>query len=69
MIKVVDAEIARRPPNGGLGRPEQSMIGIMEELHTDEFSKLFREFSKRESIYGFGDLQVRNLLEKVKNSR
>ncbi|UCS94599.1 DUF1835 domain-containing protein [Echinicola marina] len=69
LLEAVKAEVARRPSNGDFGRPEQSIINIIEELQTDEFAPVFREFCKRESIYGFGDLQVKNLLEKVKNSK
>ncbi|WP_186757202.1 DUF1835 domain-containing protein [Echinicola salinicaeni] len=64
--EVVVAELARRPSMGDLGRPEESVMKIIQALQTDEFLPVFREFCKRESIYGFGDLQVKNLLEKVK---
>jgi hypothetical protein len=31
-----------------------------------DFDTLFSQFSKREGIYGFGDLQVRELLDSIK---
>jgi len=51
-----------------LGRPSQSLIRIINELNTVEFEPIFREFSKREDIYGFGDLQVKRLFNEIKNN-
>ena len=34
-----------------------------------DFGKVFREFWNRESIYGFGDTQLRLLYDKVMQSR
>ena len=51
------------------GRPIQSLITIMKELDTEEFGPVFREFNKRESIYGFGDLQVKRLFDEIINNR
>ncbi|GAB3661668.1 hypothetical protein GCM10028791_36340 [Echinicola sediminis] len=64
--EAVEAEIARWVPEGEMGRPEKCLKSIIEELGTREFGPVFREFCKRESIYGFGDLQVKRLMEKVK---
>lgn len=69
LIPAVEAHIARMPLNGSPGRPEKSIISIMNELQTNDFPLVFREFCKRERIYGFGDVQVKRLFEKiVKNS-
>jgi len=65
IAEAVKAHIERIPANGNLGRPEQTLIQIMEELKTDEFEPVFREFCKREEIYGFGDLQVKRMLDKL----
>jgi hypothetical protein len=46
---------------------KDSLRKIMEELGTQEFDPVFREFSKRESIYGYGDLQVKRLLDEIKS--
>lgn len=51
------------------GRPIQSLITIMKELDTEEFGPVLREFNKRESIYGFGDLQVKRLFDEIINNR
>jgi hypothetical protein len=69
ILTVVKAHTDRIPTKGNLGRPSQSLIQIMKELETDEFEPVFKEFSKRESIYGFGDLQVKRLFDEVKNNR
>jgi hypothetical protein len=61
----VEAHVDRIPTDGSPGRPIQSIISIMEELQTEEFAPVFREFCKRESIYGFGDLQVKRLFDEI----
>ena len=47
------------------GRPERTLLQIMDELKTKDFGPVFREFNKREAIYGFGDLQVKRLYDRV----
>ena len=65
----VEAHIERIPANGKMGRPIQSLVQIMDELKTAEFEPIFKEFCKRELIYGFGDLQVKRLLDEINNRR
>jgi len=48
-----------------LDRPTQSLIQIIKELKSVEFRLIFREFCKREPIYGFGDLQVKRIFDKI----
>lgn len=69
ILSAVEAHIERKPSNENLGRPIQSILTIMEELETEEFRPIFREFCKRESIYGFGDLQVKRLYNEIINNR
>ncbi len=69
ILPAVKAHIERIPTEGKLGKPSQSLIQIMKELETEEFGPVFKEFSKRESIYGFGDLQVKRLFDEIKNNR
>jgi len=69
ILPAVKAHIERIPTEGNIGKPSQSLIQIMEELETEEFGSVFKEFSKRESIYGFGDLQVKRLFDDIKNKR
>ena len=66
ILPAVEAHRERIPKNGNPGRPIQSLIHIMKELQTEEFGPVFSAFSKRESIYGFGDLQVKRLHDKIK---
>ena len=63
IYKALEAHISRFPTDGTLSKPRQSLIEIMNELNTREFGPVFREFSRREAIYGFGDLQVKRLLD------
>lgn len=69
ILTAVKAHAERIPTERNLGRPIQSLCHIIAELETEEFEPVFREFSKRESIYGFGDLQVKRLLDGIKNNR
>lgn len=66
ILRAVEAHLERIPSNGSLGRPTESLIAIMKELETEKFGPVFMEFNKRESIYGFGDLQVKRLFGAIK---
>lgn len=59
----VIAFIESIPTHQSPGRPKKALIDIMKRLGTESFGPVFREFSKSESIYGFGDLQVKRLLK------
>lgn len=61
--KVVEAHAQRLPSKHSPGRPTETLQQIMKELNTKEFGIIFREFHKREAIYGFGDLQVKRLFD------
>jgi hypothetical protein len=65
LLPAVQAHIERLTVNGNAGRPERVLVEIMEELNTKEFKIVFREFCKREPIYGFGDSQVRRMWKKI----
>ena len=66
MLPAINAHLQRFPNNGKLDRPTTSLIQIMKDIKSEEFAPVFREFSKRESIYGFGDLQVQRLFDAIK---
>ncbi len=68
ILPAVEAHMARIPTANNAGRPIESLTAIMKELKTDDFGTVFREFNKRENIYGFGDLQVKKLFDTVKNN-
>jgi hypothetical protein len=66
--EVVKAHADRFPKDGSKGRPEKVMEDIIQNNSTD-FHKVCEEFWKRESIYGFGDTQLKSLYDKVMHDR
>lgn len=68
ILKAVNAHIDRIPTDVYLGRPKQALIQIMRDLNTKEFDMVFKEFCKREGIYGFGDTQVQSLLDELEST-
>ncbi|MEJ1238031.1 hypothetical protein WBG78_07880 [Chryseolinea sp. T2] len=66
--EVVKAHVDRFPKDGTKGRPEKVIEDITVNISTD-FNKVFREFWSRESIYGFGDTQLKSLYDKVMRER
>jgi hypothetical protein len=63
--EVVEAHVDRFPKDGTKGRPERVIQDILQNTSTD-FHKVFEEFCKRESIYGFGDTQLQTLYDKLR---
>lgn len=63
LLQAVVAHIERIPSKNSFGRPTEVIKQIINELGTSEFGPIFREFSKRESVYGFGDLQVKRIFD------
>jgi hypothetical protein len=66
--EVIQAHIDRFPKNGENGRPERVLEDITKNISTD-FKMVFKEFWNRESIYGFGDTQLKHLYDKVMHYR
>ena len=66
--EVVKAHMDRFPKDGTKGRPEKVIEEITKNVSTD-FHKVFKEFWNRESIYGFGDTQLKHLYDKVMHYR
>jgi hypothetical protein len=66
--EVVKAHVDRFPQDGTKGRPEKVIEDIINNVSSD-FDKVFAEFWKRESIYGFGDVQLKTLYDKVMQDR
>ena len=62
--EVVKAHIDRFPKDGKNGRPEKVIEDIIKNVSTD-FHRVFKEFWNRESIYGFGDTQLKRLYDNV----
>lgn len=65
--EVVKAHIERFPQDGSKGRPEKVIEDITKDVSSD-FNEVFKEFWKKESIYGFGDVQLKQLYDKVMNN-
>ena len=66
--EVVKAHVDRFPKDGTKGRPEKVIEDITKNISTD-FHAVFKEFWSRESIYGFGDVQLKSLYDKVMHYR
>lgn len=66
--EVVKAHVDRFPKDGTKGRPEKVIEDITKSISTD-FNEVFKEFWDRESIYGFGDSQLKRLYDKVMRYR
>ncbi len=66
LLPAVKAHIARIPKEGTMGYPSQVLLQIMDDLGTKDFGLVFKEFTKRAAIYGFGDVQVRRLWERLR---
>lgn len=59
--KAVEVQIDRAENN----TPEKILSEIINELKTQQFGPVFGEFCKRAPIYGFGDLQVKIMFDKI----
>jgi hypothetical protein len=68
LLPAIQAHIDRLPSGGKPGRVTQALINIIHDSGTTEFAPVFKEFSKREPIYGFGDTQIKRLLEEIKRN-
>ncbi len=62
--QIIQAHLDRYPEDGNPGRPHQTLIEIMSEGKTN-FYEILKEFWKKDAIYGFGDLQVYNILKEM----
>lgn len=62
--EVCQAHIDRFPADKTLGRPESTIQEIIQTQST-AFEVVFTEFTKREGIYGFGDLQVKHMYDRL----
>lgn len=69
IFRAVEAHIERIPSENDPGRPVRALIEIMNELESEDFGAVFKEFHRREAIYGFGDIQVKKLFNEIKNNR
>ncbi|RNI30452.1 DUF1835 domain-containing protein [Rufibacter latericius] len=65
--EVVKAHLDRFPANGKPGRPEAVMREIM-GMGAPDFSAVFKAFSEKEGVYGFGDSQVKPIYDQLVQS-
>lgn len=63
----VQAHIDRAPNDEENGVPYKTLRSIIKELGPTDFKPIFKEFTKRLPIYGFGDTQVKKILKKIEN--
>jgi len=63
--EVIQAQLDRFSEDNLSGRPERVLKDIILTTSTKEFKNIFKEFSIREGIYGFGDWQVESILNKL----
>jgi hypothetical protein len=65
LIPAIEAQQRRTPDEHGLGYPERKLLAVMKELNSVEFVDVFRAFSAQEGIYSFGDLQVKQMFDRL----
>ena len=58
------AHLDRFPKDGSLGRPHR-VIKELREKSNGDFNALMSDFFEREGIYGFGDVQVRRMVDEL----
>ncbi|MBK9737578.1 MAG: DUF1835 domain-containing protein [Saprospiraceae bacterium] len=65
--EVCQAHIERFPLDKTLGRPDKVVKEII-DTNSTEFQEVFSAFSDREGVYGFGDLQLKNIYDRQMRS-
>ncbi|MEP6794279.1 MAG: DUF1835 domain-containing protein [Saprospiraceae bacterium] len=60
--EVISVHLERTSKDGGYGRPQQTLIEILNQGRTN-FYEICDAFWEKNAIYGFGDLQVLNMLK------
>lgn len=61
----VAANRDRYPSVNFPGRPQSTLQELISEMGSKDFGPVFRAFNERESIYGYGDLQVKRLFDEL----
>lgn len=62
--EVVQAHLDRLTVDGAPGRPERVVKELLDEGYTD-FGAMFRAFTSRAGVYGFGDAQIKKLWHRL----
>ncbi|MDQ3017058.1 MAG: DUF1835 domain-containing protein [Bacteroidota bacterium] len=63
--EVMEAHFERQPTDSALGRPQLTLVQLLNQGKTN-FYEIYEEFWRKEAIYGFGDMQVYNMLKEMK---
>lgn len=63
--EVVQAHIDRLPSKGQSARPKERLKLLLRQHPEMDFKEIFCQFNKSEGIYGFGDLQVKEMLAEL----
>ncbi len=66
VAEAISAHLDRIPKEDNPGKPQQAIIEIMQEFPEAEFGKVFQEFCKRLPHYGFGDVMVKRMWERLR---
>lgn len=61
---VLQAHLDRLAPNN---RPYSSLKSIIEESEDKSFPAVFKKFSKKEGIYGYGDSSIKGMYDEIMN--
>lgn len=67
LAAAIAADRDRHPDGQKPGRPQRTLLALIQEMGSDQFGPVFRAFNERESIYGYGDLQVKRLFDACVN--
>lgn len=65
VLPAIQAHIDRLPRGDYPGKPLAVMQDIVAQYGVDDFDAIFTAFSAKASIYGYGDIQVRALLDQI----
>jgi len=65
LLPAVQAHLDRLPTSESLGRPKETLKRLIVEMGSEDFGALFNAFCEVESEYGYGDLQVRRMINEL----
>jgi hypothetical protein len=65
--KAFNAHMDRQENEGLLGKPKEMLLELLEKYGKNDFRSVFKEFSRQLLIYGYGDLQVQNMIKELKS--
>ena len=69
IMKAIEAHFERLPNGDVLGKPERIIQEIIDENPSADFGTVFKHSNRRLPIYGYGDLQIKKIYDKVIGSR